>query len=480
MIIETPKARKFPRTFWIRLFTIFFILLALLLSAFVFTNLWRDSNSSDFSRNSKSLGGRYYSYQQKVYVNIPVQGYYLLPGVNSASFQVYSSRYLAPLAKDNQSVFCGTHIIQGLQPDSVIYTSLGYISDGHNTYFCSQERKNPDYYWWHEIVHDNDYDNPDRPRRRDFILSRVENVIYGNLHTWGENYLSDGLHLFYEGVMIPDADGGSVQLIHYGQGRLKDIVHDRYLADNTRVYYQGQPLPDANPDAFSAFSPDSDQWQTDYGRDTKTDTYYFGAIPFPKIIEGKETRGLSLLVADRDRANHELFINENGIFYRDYQGKKFKCAGPNPFGSNNPQRISENYAAGVWANAKDTIILSSYDVWGKKSRGLVSRNTVLSVLPDVSLSDWHLVETFERNGRVTGTLWRAKGNYYFSSTSARNIGMEESFYLVVDYPQFKQQLQQEKQITKTLKEQYLRSVREMPEVNNISHAKSSYSFWNQI
>ncbi|WP_140918706.1 DKNYY domain-containing protein [Limnobaculum xujianqingii] len=477
MIVETSKVRKFPRTFWVRLFVIFSILLGLLFSILIFTNLWRDSDSSDFGHSSKSLGGRYYSYQQKVYVNIPFQGYNLLPGVDSSDFQVYSSPYLAPLAKNNQSVFCGTHIIQGLQPERVTYTSQGYISDGEKTYFCSEERKNPDYYWWHEIVRDKDYDNPDRPRRRDFILSRVENVIYGNLKTWGQNYLSDGQHLFYEGVMVAAADGSRIQSVSYGQGHLQGRIHNRYLADSTRVYYQGKPLIDASPITFSAFSPDSDQWQTDYGWDAKTNTYYFGAISFPDIIDGKKTQGLSLLVADRDRANHELFINNNGVFYWDYQSKKFKYAGSNPFGSNHPQRISEHYAAGIWTNAKDTIILSSYEVWGKKSRGLVSRNTVLSILPGVSLSDWHLVETLERNGRVTGTIWQAKGDYYFSSTSGKNIDMDESLYLVVDYPSFKQRLQQEKQITRKLKEQYLLSVRDMPEVNNISHANSSYSFW---
>ncbi|QBH96318.1 hypothetical protein EKN56_07860 [Limnobaculum zhutongyuii] len=478
MIVETPKTRKFPRTFWLRLFAIFSILLGLLFSVFVFTNLWRDSNSSDFSRNSKSLGGRYYSYQQKVYVNIPFQGYYLLPGVNSRDFQVYSSRYLAPLAKDNQSVFCGTHIIQGLQPERVIYTSQGYISDGHNTYFCSEERKNPDYYWWHEIVRDKAYDNPDRPRRRDFILSPVDNVVYGNLKTWGQNYLSDGQHLFYEGVMISKADGSSIQSVPYGQGHLKDRIHDRYLADNTRVYYQGQPLSDANPVTFSAFSPDSDQWRTDYGWDAKINTYYFGATPFPAVIDGKNTRGLNLFVADRDRANHELFINDNGVFYWDYQGKKFKYAGPNPFGNDKSQLLSEQKAPGVWVTDKNTIVLISYEVWGKRSRGLVSKNTVLSVLSGVSLSDWQPVDTFERNGRALGTVWLAKGNHYFSSSSGQNISMDESLYLITDYPAFKQQLQQDQRITRKLKEQYLRSVRDMPEVNNIDHAKSSYSFWN--
>ncbi|AWH87343.1 DKNYY domain-containing protein [Limnobaculum parvum] len=478
MIIDTPKDKKFPRTFWIRLFTIFFILLGLSFSVFIFTNLWRDSNSSDFGSNSKSLGGYYYGYQQKVYVNIPGQGYYLLPGVDSSNFQVYSSQYLTPLAKNKQSVLCGTHIIQGLQPEQITYASQGYISDGHRTYFCSTARKNPDYYWWHEIVRDNDYDNPDRARRRDFMLSRVEHVTYGNLKTWGQNYLSDGQHLFYAGVMIPEADGSSVQSVYYGQGYLKGRIHDRYLANSIHVYYQGRTLPDANPVTFSAFSPDGDQWQTDYGWDTKINRYYFEAAPFPNVIDGKKTQGLKLFVANRDRANHELFINNNGVFYWDYQGKKFEYAGPNPFGTDKSQPLSEQQAPGVWATAKNTVVLISYKVWGKRSRGLVSQNTVLSVIPDVSLSDWQLADTFESDGWVIGTAWRAKGNYYFSSTSGQNINMDESLYLIADYPAFKQQLKQEKRITNELKEHYLHSVRDMQGVNNVVHAKSSYSFWN--
>jgi hypothetical protein len=134
------------------------LLIALVLVLLATATLWMQIKLSDSDRvgtEGKHLGGEYSSYQGKVYMDIAFQGYYILPQADVASFESLSLGGAA-LGKDKNAVYCGSRVIPGLAPQQIAFVSDGYISDGHNAWFCSVEKPNPDYHWWQMFTRSSD------------------------------------------------------------------------------------------------------------------------------------------------------------------------------------------------------------------------------------------------------------------------------------------------------------------------------------
>jgi hypothetical protein len=240
-------------------------------------------------------------------------------------------------------------------------------------------------------------------------------------------------------------------VIKQGFGESKGRESNSYLRDSHRVYYKGIPLAGANPEQFVEMRPDADQWQTDYGFDASSGKYYWNEQAFPDAVDGADARSLKLLIADRDRANHELFYNASGIWYWDYQGKGLQRACANPFHSAAlPDGKPDELTHGVWTDKDNTFIVSAAEIWrtgGPKNNGDVSlsnANTDLLMMRGVSPGDWKKIEEVKRDEYVQGTLWQVRGTYYYAPDSVMNFGYTDALYQVTDVQKLRDYIAQGK------------------------------------
>lgn len=446
-------------------------LLLLIPSLLMYWTFSRESRQPRLN-DGESRGLRYTHSHDKIYLNIPFQGYYLLQQADAASFHALKNGSSNPLAEDKHAVYCGSQVIPLLRPATHTYLSQGYISDGEHTYFCSNEQDNPDYRWWHEIVRDNHYDSPQRPRKRDYRLLAIDDVNTRRLTTWGYGYLSDGTRLFYDGVPIPGADGATVDNVpdYLNTNYTKERPSQDYLRDAHAVYYRGEQLPGAHPEQFFSFTPESAPLHTHYGQDRATGRFYSAALPFPDSLQEISTAGLQLLLADRKRANHELFINSQGIFYWDYRADALKYACENPFIGDVP---TLSLVPGVWADEHITLITRAREVRIKRrsSGRLVSRNTDLLLLPGIGRRAWRKIEALPR----AGSVWQAGEHYYFAPNAGYSNGFDDAMYRLADYPAFKQAVTQSPPISPwKLRERYLRPLDKSDHAIRLCDAVSSY------
>ena len=439
---RTPQARR-RRALGLLLG---FLVLLTMLPLLLLMNALSGSQSENAGSGGQSLGGAYYTYRGRIYMNIGGQGYYLVPQADAASFKSLSYGNIA-LGKDQHAVYCGSRVIPGLDPLRIAFVSPGYISDGDNAWYCSADDKpNPDYHWWQLFTRGNDEDDLDKAREHDYQLTQLDHVEAGKLKTIASQYAYDGKTIFFEGQAIAGSDAASVQTIKLGFGDLKGRNSDYYLRDRDRVYYKGVPLAGAHPDHFTELRPNSDQWQTAYGFDSATGKYYFEAKAFPDAVDGKNAQSLTLLMADRDRAYHELFYNSSGIWYWNYQGTGLEYACANPFDlSTMPDGKPIELAPGIWADKNNTVITQAVQLWrtggsGRGSSGdhsLSDSNTELLMMRGVAFGDWEKVEDIKRAGGTRGTLWRVRNTYYYTPSSVINELFKASIYQVTNVQKLK-------------------------------------------
>jgi hypothetical protein len=390
-------------------------------------------------------------------MDIAFQGYYIVPQADATSFKSLSFGAIA-LGKDAKAVYCGSRTIPELDPRRIAFVSSGYISDGNSAWYCSDEKPNPGYHWWQIFTRSSADDNPSKPRRKDYQLTRLDGTDAGKLKTVADGYAYDSKTILYDGQSIAGSDAASVQTVKRGFGELKGSDSDHYLRDRNRVYYKGIPLGGAHPEHFTALTPDADQWQTEYGFDASTGKYYFGAQTFPDTVDGKDARSLKLLLADRDRANHELFYNSSGIWYWDYQESRLERACANPFhldhmSNGKPSELTP----GVWADGDNTFIVRAAQDWrtGKYINhwGLSGTNgdvslraniTELGMMSGISSSEWEEIEVIKRGWATQGTLWRVRNTYYYTPSSVTSVGFTDSLYQVTDVRKLKDYIAQRK------------------------------------
>ncbi|OZI30948.1 hypothetical protein CAL29_23620 [Bordetella genomosp. 10] len=399
-------------------------------AAFTVSILLSRSTGQDAASNGESLGpGIYARYQGRIYMNIGGQGEYLLPDADAASFGPFPDHELDSrnIGRDRNAVYCGSQAIVQLRPEQVRFVGHGYVSDGNRAWYCTWEKDNASYHWWQDILNSRDEDSPEKPRFRDYVLVPLEPVHAADLKIVNAAYAQDGVHAYYEGRLIAGADGASLQTVKVtsGQDHPEGYTDDHYVRDGRHVYFDGVPLPEAHPAAFLAFMPDSDQWNTRYGLDKATGQFYAGATPFPAKVDGVDSSALHLLVADRDRANHELFYNASGIWFWDYQDQALKRGCAYPF-AGTPTMLS----SGIWIDGRNAFFSRTIDDWrnGRNDKSLAARKTQLWMLPDAELTK--VADLPGKNGHVRGTLWKGGAQLYFAPSIGQNYFLHDALYLV--------------------------------------------------
>jgi len=396
--------------------------------------------------DGESLAGIYTRFQGRVYMNIPFQGYYLVPGADAASFGPLGGWDSSNLGKDSHAVYCGSQAIAGLHPQQVRLVKNSYVSDGTHAWYCSDEKDNATYHWWQDLLRKGDEDSPEKPRRRDYMLVPLQSVNAMDLKSVGGAYAQDGTRAYHEGTVIPQANGPALHIVELGWGEMKDGREADYARDDRRVYFQGMPVPDAAPATFFAWEPDGAQWHNLYGVDTATGQFYIGAKPFPRQVDGQDSSGLRLLSANREKANHEIFYNAAGIWYWDYQDDALKrgCDAPFPVAdrSSPTPPAPRQLAPGVWTDGRNAFVLRAIEHWrhGRSDRSLEARITQLLMLPGLDQGQWRKVEDLTVGSQERGTLWQAAGTLYFAPDVGQGHFMNDALYVVRDLDRLKRDM----------------------------------------
>lgn len=412
----------------------------LLAAAFFISFLLGRSPGQDAASNGENLGpGIYARYQGRIYMNIAGEGEYLVPGADAASFGPFHGHEVDSrnIGRDRHAVYCGSQAIAQLRSEQVRFVSHSYVSDGSRAWYCTWEKANPAYRWWQDFLNSSDEDNPAKPRWKDYMLVSLKPVHAASLKTLALAYAQDGAHAYYEGGLIPGADGASLQTVKVkrGLGGRHERADTYYARDKRHVYFKGARLPQADPATFFAFEPDGDQWDTRYGQDQATGQFYIGATPFPAKVNGEDSSALHLLIADRNRVNHEIFYNASGLWFWDYQDQALKRGCANPF--DGPLAA---LSPGIWTDSRNTFITRAVDDWrnGRSDKSLAARKTQLWMLPG---AQWIRVADLPgRNGGTRGALWKQGSQLYFAPRAGQGYFLNDALYLVKNVEGLKRDL----------------------------------------
>lgn len=400
------------------------------IAIFAATALLAGRRGNDDASNGESLAGIYVRYQGRIYMNIPGEGYFLLPSADAASFAALNGLNAPNLGRDRESVYCGSVVIPGLHPEQVSYANSKYVSDGKRAWYCSSEKDNQEYRWWQDFTRSDDQDNPDKPRRRDYTLVQLASQDVAALKVLAGAYAQDGAHAFYEGRLIPGAQGESMQTLKLGWGSFAGRTDESYARDNQHVYFEGVTVPQADPDSFSVLAPENGPARDVYGLDRSTGRFYYGAQPFPATVDGKDSSALNLLIADRERANQELFYNASGFWYWDYRKNALELACANPFAG-----TPTMFTPGAWSDGHNTFVLRAIEerAGGKSDHSLQALKTRVLMVRGLATAQWTKAdELLGTQGQSRGTLWRAGSGLFFAPSVGQNNFLDDALYVVLD------------------------------------------------
>ena len=391
-----------------------------LVGIFILTQNFSSKASNDVSRKGSDVFGYYKRYANNIYVAIPSDGYYRVPNADAASFkEVDRSRVFA---KDAHAVYCANNILPKLSPNDNLKTYIGYITNGTVTYFCDNAKKNPSIGWFEVIFGDHDEHSLNKVPLYYNEVVEVQGILSDRITYLIGDYVKDGVSIFYKGKKLEDANGAQAALVQYDLFEVKGRENDDYIKDGKHFYYHDIKIPtDAS---FTTFRPFATQWQDEYGVDSKR--YYFRGVPFPDKADGYDATKLSILVADRAHANHEIFYNKESLFFYDYRQNTLKYMCQNRFSGEIKQAFS-----GVYYDDNALYIFVPVEIWAAKHGGLIRKETRLFKVDNFDGRALEKVEDVKKwNGGPLGSLYQKGSEYFFKPSSGQFHGHNEPIYRI--------------------------------------------------
>lgn len=417
----------------------------------------------------ENVAPAFYRYQGRIFVGIPGQGYYLVPGADAGSFGRVGENLSGALGRDLQHAYCGTQSIPDLDARQIAFSDGSYVGDGKQAWYCSKEKPNPDYHWWQEFLHDDSPDNPAKPRMKDYQLVALGEVAPSFRFLFGR-YASDNRQVWYEGHAVPGAHGARLERVttRTSPGQTRDS--DDYLRDDQSVFYDGQLVAGSDARSFVGVDPDNDPWGSHFGTD-QSGHWWFGAQAFPQRVDDLDATGLTLLLADMSRAYHTLFRNPQGVWFwnPDVNGLQHACA--DPFGGETPAALRDD---GLWRTSRGIFFARSREVWrhGRSDGSLQWRISEIVQLRNVNVADWRFLGELKHDIWTQGSLWQAGGMTYFMSQLGNGHAFAGTLYRVDDLALLTRLVQQQTLDASVLKRAGLRDL-SSSEVRVACEAKTS-------
>lgn len=283
--------------------------------------------------------------------------------------------------KDKNNVFVKTNKITQLDPNTVYLLGNNYLTDGVNIYF--------------EDIH-------------------IKNADIKTFAIIWNFYAKDQNKIYYKGQPLEDSDPNSWQFVYDEQDRTIQVNTSQaerllgvkannfgrksnfYFKDANQVYYKDKVIVGADPNTFHPVDVEGDQWSFHYAKDENY--YYFRGEMLPDHAEGWDgvipAGGLQLLQADKNFGWAEIFYYGKDVFVFDTEQLKlihfFTRSTDAPF---------VEIARGVYKDDLNVYFAASRENWvrvGRNGKRLAGRYTLLQPLDNVRPED------FQKVGEITG------------------------------------------------------------------------------
>ena len=409
----------------------FFILLFGISFGLIFISLSGKEDPIGYSTETKELNGVFSVYDGKVYALVPSNGYYEVKGADPDSFKIIPDSFNdAHIGYDNQHVYAGNIILEGLNPNKLRVLGNNYYTDGSTTYYCARNsEKNESLSPIGFIVRlaGQSMGLADKPQNYWYPFRELpKNKAYQSRP--GFALAANDRQVFYEGIELPEADPKQTRpvQIKYWDNDVRDS--DEYLTDGKRVYFQNQLLPlTYNSNIYVAGIESDVPSRTAFLIDPQKGMVYADGYSFD------ETKApYRLLSLNLKHANQALFVSKDGLYFYNTEDEKAERAGANPFAGNQFQEIAPD----IFSSGNKVFFLKASENWARKS-GLRGRSTHLMELENIPASSLRKVSN---DDHPFGSVWQSGKRYFYFDDMGNSQLMSTAIYEINDIETLKKLL----------------------------------------
>lgn len=393
-------------------------------------------------------------FKDQVFVTIPSAGNFLVVGADANTLSPIDTKgYVPQIAKDKNHIFCGNKAIPLLNPNEIISSFYGYINGRHHAYYCDYSTLNTDISIFEQFtdLYKTEFDE-DKPLTYHNKLVDLKSLSPTSLASIFFAYAKDDQAVYYKGQKIPNADSNTVKTVNQTILGSSDQVSLDYIQDQFHIFYKDKQLLNARPENTKIYHLDDSHF--DYAYDEYNDQFFIYDMPFPRTIETSkaynlylkttlqndipidkmltqyQTDHLNFLNLSNHHTYHELFYNDQGIFYWDSSTQKLSVACPIPFDTKTVKALSNGFIA----DQKNSYFLEAVEIrhnsrYNKKVKYI---ETVMIKLANISANSWQKITEIrnENQSYSEGILWKTGNDYYFESSNNKNNFYESTLYKV--------------------------------------------------
>lgn len=380
-------------------------------------------STSDFERNAKKLNGIFYIKENKVYAAVPSNGYYEVKDANPETFSVFPDTFNdAHIGFDDQHVFAGNMILEGLKPQGIRALGNNYYTDGEITYYCNRNSERNESlgtiaFLFQLIGHEIGW--TDKPQ--DYWYSFVElpkNKEYRSVTDFG--IAVNKSQAFFKGLPLAKSDPRNIASLPIKYEKGEDRESFCYFTDGESVYYEDQLLSGAY---------DATMYEAGIEGDLPSRNHYLiNPATGNVFVDGHSfdpsKAPYRMLSQNLEHANQALFAGTDGIYFYNAEKEKVERAGENPF----PGNQFKEFAPDIFRSGNTIYYLLPSENWSRK-RGLRGRSTAMAQLKNINFNDLQRVAA---PGLSYGTVWKAKNRFlYFDDLGSSQL-MPSTIYEIKD------------------------------------------------
>lgn len=409
----------------------FFILMFAISFGLIFISLSGKEDSISYNTETRELNDVFSVYDGKVYALVPSNGYYEVKGADPDSFKIIPDSFNdAHIGYDNQNVYAGNIILEGLNPNHLKALGNNYYTDGTTTYYCARNsEKNDSLSAIGFIVQlaGQSMGLADKPQNYWYPFRELpKNKVYQSRP--GFALAVNDKQVFYEGTELPEADPKQIRpvKIKYWDRDVRDS--NEYLTDGKRVYFQNQLLPlTYNSNIYVAGIEADLPSRTALLIDPQKGMVYADGRSFDETKAPYKLISLNL-----KHANQALFTSKDGLYFYNTEDEKVERAGENPFPGNQFQEIAPD----IFSSGNKVFFLKASENWARKS-GLRGRTTHLMELENIPASSLRKVSN---DNHPFGGVWQSGNRYFYFDDMGSSQLMSTAVYEINDIETLKKLL----------------------------------------
>ena len=286
------------------------------------------------------------------------------------------------IALDQNHVYCGFQKIPNLNPSGLIYLGDGYLSDGHNTYYCD---------WQYQARSDSVPPTPHEKLSAMLFGKKITKSGYyyplyalkNGKHPYTlilENIVTNGESSYVEGKVLESTAPNQLRYLSTFQPDEKIWQVDSYITDQKHVFYKNEMLN-------LKFHPDLESIPFNfkvYLYDPLNDRYFYQShkIDHPN---------LKMIQKDDQHSFVPIFTSDARLAYFNTQKMQLELLNKNPF-----MKELHRLSPSVFSNGQDIYYFRKYKTFSSTLfmdfSELCSTTSEIRVLKNVPIDGWHKAE----------------------------------------------------------------------------------------